>query len=477
MSEFRVRIRGVYATALTKLLLDAGFKIVQPSEKIRERFNLENNFEPMDLNVDDKNDKQGVIAVGNPDATMEFKKIITEELEDAIIRVYPISIHAIYKGKVLEAWLDGGGLIDLGSKIGVLDKCESLNPEEKEVLVQVKETKFKGRPILTKQISIAGDYAVLIPSDRIEVSKRIHGEERERLVKLGEEIAPLELGLSIRWRTAAKNKPEEILREEIKRLTDEWVKIIKKFNSIKAPTLIKDGNIQVEVEFPYSSKIKLDEIRAKVTPTLRNHHYYRACGGIISDSLSMAEKLLEEGYPQEKVEKLFLDAISREYPMEGSKIMIHHTKLDGTHINLGYAVVESLDLNNGNIKLVREIKSSGIYDGLGIRKEAGDKAITETKIGALHTKTFYISRKGQFKGAYINLNTPVELYPNQIRYVDLEVDICILPNGDIKIVDEKKLKEAVEEGIVSSKLAEKVSCEIEKLIEKTKDVTQLLSTL
>ncbi len=51
------------------------------------------------------------------------------------------------------------------------------------------------------------------------------------------------------------------------------------------------------------------------------------------------------------------------------------------------------------------------------------------------------------------MNTPVELYPYGIRYVDLEVDVCILPNSVAKIVDEDKLWKAVEKGFITKKLA------------------------
>ncbi|MEM3522107.1 MAG: DUF402 domain-containing protein, partial [Candidatus Bathyarchaeia archaeon] len=40
-----------------------------------------------------------------------------------------------------------------------------------------------------------------------------------------------------------------------------------------------------------------------------------------------------------------------------------------------------------------------------------------------------------------------------IRYIDLEVDLILLPNGQIKILDEDKFKEAIESGILNKKLS------------------------
>jgi len=46
------------------------------------------------------------------------------------------------------------------------------------------------------------------------------------------------------------------------------------------------------------------------------------------------------------------------------------------------------------------------------------------------------------------------LYPYAIRYVDLEVDVCVWPSGKAEKLDEEKLDEALEEGLVTKKLVE-----------------------
>jgi predicted RNA-binding protein associated with RNAse of E/G family len=60
------------------------------------------------------------------------------------------------------------------------------------------------------------------------------------------------------------------------------------------------------------------------------------------------------------------------------------------------------------------------------------------------------------------LNTPAEVYPKAIRYVDLEVDVCIKPDGTVKILDMEKLEKALEKGFISRKLFEIVKEKVKK---------------
>lgn len=109
----------------------------------------------------------------------------------------------------------------------------------------------------------------------------------------------------------------------------------------------------------------------------------------------------------------------------------------------------------------------GFYDGLGVVKEAGDMAMSETKLGEWYITTNYFSRDSRWKGAYINISTPVEIYPQAIRYIDLEVDVCIRPDGETKIMDVDKLEKALEKGAVSTSLFEKVKGIIATITDKS----------
>jgi hypothetical protein len=334
---FKVKIRGIYATALTKLLLDYknilgnqtsselldnSFALVQPSATARERFELKENDESPDLEVYDRQDKQGVQASGTSEAVNAFTSILQFCLDDVVIR------------------------------------------------------------------------------------------KRE------------------------------------------------------APATPLEESRYVDVEFPALSKKKLDEIRGSVTPTMDGHHYYKTCGANISSALDMAEKLLETGGSREEVEKLLSQTIRAKYPIVGSLIEMEHVKLNGKVLNLGKAVIEAFDRPKSLIRFRRVFKKKGVYDGLKTEKAPGDYAVTEAKICEWHFKTRYYAKDGRYKGTYINLNTPIELYPHGIRYVDLEVDVCIWPNGRVKKLDEKKLKEAMAKGIITPKLARILKEKVQEIMKE-----------
>jgi len=334
----KARIRGIYSTAMTKLLLDHNFTIVQPSGTIKERFRLEELDEPPDLDVCDRADLQGVQACGKTESVGTFKSILQSNLDDVVVR---------------------------------------------------------------------------------------------------------------EWSTEALYPPVGALRAE-------------RIN------LMNKGEPAIDAEFPALSKKKLDELRNTVAPTLDGHHYYKVCGERFSSALDMAEKMIEKGCSRVDVEYLFKQTIEANYPRVGSLIDIEHVKLDGQVFNLGKASVEAFDHNKSFIQLSRVFKTVGVYDGLKTRKSPDDYAVTEVKLGEWHFKTKYFSNKGRYKGAYINLNTPIELYPHGIRYVDLEVDVCVWPNGRVRVLDEKKLEDAATEGLINQKLVKMVK---KKLLELVKELS------
>ncbi|MCE5245209.1 MAG: DUF402 domain-containing protein [Desulfobacteraceae bacterium] len=81
----RIKIRSIYSTALTKLVLDAGYTVVEPSARIRERFSMEPVDESFEILVQDRQDLQGIELLGPPEKVCQFLTFIQERLLDATL--------------------------------------------------------------------------------------------------------------------------------------------------------------------------------------------------------------------------------------------------------------------------------------------------------------------------------------------------------------------------------------------------------
>jgi len=97
----------------------------------------------------------------------------------------------------------------------------------------------------------------------------------------------------------------------------------------------------------------------------------------------------------------------------------------------------------------------GTYDELGVRRESGDTATTTLTEGRWWYPTTYRDAESTVKGTYLNVCTPVEVFPDSVRYVDLHVDVVKHADGTVERVDDDRLDEAVAAGHVSEELAEK----------------------
>lgn len=81
----RLKIRSIYATALTKLTMDAGYLIADPSAKVRDRFRLAPNNEIHDLLIQDREDLQGIEVRGEPERVCQFLTFLQEKLLDPVL--------------------------------------------------------------------------------------------------------------------------------------------------------------------------------------------------------------------------------------------------------------------------------------------------------------------------------------------------------------------------------------------------------
>jgi protein associated with RNAse G/E len=149
-------------------------------------------------------------------------------------------------------------------------------------------------------------------------------------------------------------------------------------------------------------------------------------------------------------------------PKINQLVRIQHVKLNGRIINLTPGKV--IYRNGNKIILKRKFKSEGIYNGLGIKKNIGDYALTEISRENWFVYSKYYNFMNNLKGEYYSICTPIEIYENYIRYVDLGIDIIKIPNNPPKVIDIEELEEAYKKGIISQWLKEKAHKEVEEIL-------------
>jgi hypothetical protein len=111
--------------------------------------------------------------------------------------------------------------------------------------------------------------------------------------------------------------------------------------------------------------------------------------------------------------------------------------------------------------------------GLKYQSEEGDYAVSEVRGGRMViTGTLIIEFKGKRLGIYHNINTPVEFYPDRIRYVDLEIDVVQYPDGRVEVVDERESAKRFEQGYLSRKMRGKAIREASRLKKKLINLAQ-----
>ncbi|MBI1744767.1 DUF402 domain-containing protein [Candidatus Acetothermia bacterium] len=446
----RVRVRGIYSTALTHLLHRRGFSIVQPSRKIQERFQLGPLYEPFDLELKDSECGQGIIAAGPKEALEKLATTFQDDLPDVMTRPVKAPLHSVYWGLV-QSLRPSGYLMDLGCDVGFLPHSKASRPLRlgEAILVQVCELAPAGKHlIVTMEISLPGQRAVLSSQGNIRVSREIEElAERERLLRVGRRLLPP--GWGVIWRTAAYQCDEPELIAELERLVAH-TEHLHDHPEEGIPGLLLGFEATTQFEFPGSAKQRLDQLRGEIVPTLPGHHKYKAAGSF--RTVDRAEARLQQ-YLGDNTDHS--NGRMVEFPEVGETLLIEHVKPEGETIILGRGKVMAADSAKKTVQLRREIRGNGSYDGLSALKAPGDFALTEFCEGRWEYRTFYYSNDERCKGIYANVNTPIEIYPDRVRYIDLEIDVTREPEGEVRIIDEAKLHAAMEAGYLREKLAER----------------------
>lgn len=428
---FRVKVRGIYSTALAKILLEAGFKIVEASRPITLRLGVKPLNEPPDLVVTDSRNKWGIILTGKCEA---FQKAV-----EALRGVDPIIIKArqrLHEVFVATPKIEGGRtLVEFEGDVLSVPERYVVYPARRLFTV-VKPALRKGGGVAVPDIILDGNYVELSPSGRVSFSGHIEPQRRTYLAVLAERIRKKYGGIGLRFRSSAQYGSDHEIEREVEALFRRLVEISSA--SYREGERVHEGRCVGVALFDGESKRVLDSVRSTVAPTAKGHHMLKALGlGKCVDILDILD----------------VDIYNKSLKFLKNNIEIIHIIPWGRMVKMSGELV---GLADGYVIVKRGLKPDGTLEGIGKRIEEGDYALTCVAIGKSYVVHTYYTVDGKEKGTYININTIPEIGP-KIVYIDLAIDKIIVDNREFILDEEEymelapslpvRIREAVEAGI------------------------------
>ncbi|WP_243671022.1 hypothetical protein [Vulcanisaeta sp. JCM 16161] len=121
--SYRVRIRGKYATAISKLALDLGYTIVQASDVIINRFNINVNNSAPDVTIKDSERVPGALTIMGKcgavnDVVTNLLRVVEEE---ALVWRSVVPLHRVVMGIVNV--VDSNYFVDVGNGVKAILKA------------------------------------------------------------------------------------------------------------------------------------------------------------------------------------------------------------------------------------------------------------------------------------------------------------------------------------------------------------------
>ena len=474
----KIRIRGIYTTAVTRLVLDPGAEVVGASEPIRERFDADFGDDPHDATVATTDDRQGVGVHGGDDAVATIEATL-DVGRDTFVWDDPTPPGAVFDARVTDT-LGSGAVCDLGAAEGFLpyDATDAYLEGGDTLRVQVRESAppwADRRADLGTGIRAGSGFATLIRGrEGVTVDTRDDAAGRELAGMTDFLDVDVPDGWGIEWAHAATRAGMDGLEAALDGAADRAAALEAALDDSSDGNSAPDtGSTPRRVATPErgrwvwfggESRAALDDARRRVTPTMPGHHRTKAATEAASAGVDLAEALCgstwgaEDGTGDDGGDSgpaFPFDVVARQFgPTAGDTVTIGHGKPDGRAFTLGRGEVTDWD-PDGTIEITREMSGSGTYDALGTERTPGDTATTKVREGRWWYPTVYRSDGGESKGTYVNVCTPVECFPDSVRYVDLHVDVVKRPDGTVERVDDDELDAAVDAGHVPPAAAEK----------------------
>ena len=454
----RVRVRGIYATALSIILLEKGFILVDASDVIKSRIRGPIPDAPPHVTVKSLEDRPDeILVIGYPwKAGEEVEKAILDEVGYAAVRRGRLGLYTVAKA-VIERGEEGCRAILPG---GVAARVDGPCREGEAVVTVVRDSVEPGiEPVVRIGAAAVGEYSVVFyPGEGVSVSEHVRSRTA-RVDLMAYTMARLDVKTyHVKYRSSARSVDVETAVSEAVRLAEEARKVYES----SGDGIIRLGERLSFIYLPSPAKRVLDEKRRSVIPTIDMHHSLKAGGREESLIVDYAENAVTGGCSPRSLGEAALRYITGR--IKKARITLDHYKPSGGRYRLGPYTVSSASINGLRVVLTleREIRSPGVLDGLGVEKKPGDKVTTIIDTSKWHIIHEYRASDGSILGYYLNVNTPPELSLHGVRYLDLYIDVVKRPGEEPEIIDREQLDEAYEAGIVTRDLYEKAMEEAEK---------------
>lgn len=417
-----IRIRGIYATALTYILSQMNFNIVQQSLQIVERFKMSYKPVPADITIKDGNEKGNLIVIDH-DATHNIYPIIRDIFKYSIVWKSPVKLYSVIRAENCQY---------KGYRV---DPCYETGLVTKPPLDGI---------IFLSEPKAVGKFAMVWRSQkgpgRVSFSEHINPDQKARLRSLS--LSLINKGYNVKWRSNAPYATNIELKNELE-------KLVMKYDSFDFSS---QGEDFIYVIPSLEDKRRLDEIRGKVVPTVNFHHMLK---------LSYTSQV-------DEVENSTKDNVQLLKSLITDFMQIEHIKAEGKIIRLTGGKVEYQEITPDYyvIRLRRNLSAGGVYDGLGLPKEEGDYDLVEFDSRKWYQIHKYYNSRNELKGIYVNISTPPELVSGKIRYIDLEVDVVKL-GDEIKVIDMEELEK--KKAVLGEELYKRALSVLEEVKNKLKE--------
>ncbi len=448
----KYRVRGPYATALARIVLESGHELVDVSRQLSERFGIPQKTEiaPQATIKPSDEDPNTIIIVGYKDAVEEMLYELLSRIPFTYHEYRELGPYTTVIARV-KGYEENECIVEIPGGEAILQSYKGCNAGETIIAHIVKPASgLNTKAVLLPGAAILKDTLVLLDDGLGKVYFSEHIKDFNRRASL-QTIAnqATRYGYSVRWRSSARSVPLEKALQDVEEAINSIEKIKK--TKYREPMLLVHGESIAFIRLTRLSKEYLDDMRRKILPTTPYHHMLKTCN-VDEDVVDLLDRMTKY------IDRESLERAIKYYVIErliGRTITIEHVKPDGKKIKIGpLDVINAIETELGEFLVCRRIiQSNGVYDGINVEKKSGDIAITLIPLNNWFIIHRYLDRSGREKGIYININTPPEICYNiyTIRYLDLLADVAIVGNN-MRIVDLNELEKASSQGIIDQDL-------------------------